>query len=163
MKQSVILLFLIPMLFSSCVDNPSGSNNKKQCKDFDLQAQQDFLEGNAMNPFVTETESGLQYRVIEEGDGDKPTENSTVKVEHEGRLIDGTIFDATQQGQPIELAVNKFIEGFKEGLLLMKEGATYELVIPADLAYGDDGVIGTKADVCPGATVIFEVTLVEIL
>ncbi len=121
---------------------------------------QDFLEENLQNEDIMETESGLQYKVIEEGSGDRPTATSTVKVNYEGRLIDGTIFDSSyQRGEPIEFPLNRVIKGWTEGLQLMREGATYELYIPSELGYGNQGA---GQVIKPGATLIFKVELLEV-
>ncbi len=152
-----IILFLV-ILIAGCNDNSSGSQ-QDPCKNFDQAAQANYLESNAQNPNVTITESGLQYRVIEEGDGDQPSENSTVKLELEGRFINGTVFDSTSE--PTNYPVDYIgIEGFKEGVLLMREGATYEFVIPSELGFGQEGA---GEIICPGATLIYEVTLIEIV
>jgi FKBP-type peptidyl-prolyl cis-trans isomerase FkpA/FKBP-type peptidyl-prolyl cis-trans isomerase FklB len=121
---------------------------------------QDFLAENLQKEGVMETESGLQYKVIEEGSGARPTASSTVKVNYEGKLIDGTIFDSSyQRGEPIEFPLNRVIKGWTEGLQLMREGATYELYIPSELGYGNQGA---GQVIQPGATLIFKVELLEV-
>jgi FKBP-type peptidyl-prolyl cis-trans isomerase FklB len=120
-----------------------------------------WLEENKNNPGVIETESGLQYKVIEEGTGKSPAITDRVKCHYEGRLIDGTVFDSSyDHGQPVEFGLKGVIRGWTEGLQLMKEGGKYELYIPSDLAYGPRGggqVIG------PNATLIFTIELLEVI
>ena len=115
-----------------------------------------FLKENGKRDGVITTESGLQYEVVTEGDGPKPSETSTVSVLYEGSLIDGTVFDSNfESGDTITLALNAFIPGWTEGLQLMPVGSTYKFYIPSNLAYGerDNGPI-------PGnSTLIFKVEL----
>lgn len=120
-----------------------------------------FLEENKSKEGVQVTESGLQYKVIEEGSGESPTASDRVKVHYEGQLIDGTVFDSSyERGEPATFPVNGVIPGWVEGLQLMKEGAKYQLFIPSDLAYG---LRGAGGDIGPNATLIFDVELIEIV
>lgn len=120
----------------------------------------DFLAENAKKPNIKVTESGLQYEVLEEGDGVAPTETSTVVAHYEGTLIDGTIFDSSyQRGEPSEFPLNRVIAGWTEGLQLMKTGAKYKFYIPFDLAYG---ARGSQPKIPPYAALIFTVELVEV-
>lgn len=122
--------------------------------------QMAFLEENAKRPEVKTTPSGLQYEVLREGTGKMPAATQTVKVHYTGMLIDGTVFDSSvQRGEPIEFALNRVIPGWTEGLQLMKEGAKYKLFIPSELGYGDKGA---GANIPGGATLIFEVELLEV-
>ncbi len=159
MKVYSALILLLVILPAGCVDT-SSPNIQDPCDDFDEAAQKEYLNQNAQEEGVNVTDSGLQYEVLEEGDGEQPSANSTVRVDYELRFIDGNVFESTQNSGPIELNLaQNLIEGFVEGLLLMNEGATYELTLPSELAYGQTGNRG----ICPGATLIFEVTLVEIV
>ncbi len=120
-----------------------------------------FLAENKTKPGVITTASGLQYVVIKEGTGPKPTATDKVKCDYEGKLIDGTVFDSSvKQGKPIEFAVNGVIPGWTEALQLMNTGSTYRLFIPSSLAYGDQQM---GPDIKPGSTLIFDVTLIEIV
>lgn len=119
-----------------------------------------FLAENKKNPDVHVTESGLQYKIIKQGDGPKPTATSKVTVNYKGTLIDGTVFDSTENngGQPITFGLNQVIRGWTEGLQLMPTGSKYIFYIPSDLAYGDQGAGGL---IPGGATLIFEIELLS--
>lgn len=126
-----------------------------------LEAGQAFLEENITKEGVNETESGLQYKVIEEGEGASPTAQSTVRVHYEGKLLDGEVFDSSyDRGQPAEFPLNRVIPGWTEGVQLMKEGATYEFYIPAELAYGTRAPQGSP--IGPNETLVFKVELLEV-
>jgi FKBP-type peptidyl-prolyl cis-trans isomerase len=119
-----------------------------------------FLAENAQRDSVSVTASGLQYQVIREGTGPKPSAESTVKVHYEGRLLDGKVFDSSyQRGEPIEFPLNGVIPGWTEGLQLMSAGAKYRLYIPAALAYGSRGA---GQDIGPNEALIFDVELLEV-
>jgi FKBP-type peptidyl-prolyl cis-trans isomerase FklB len=119
-----------------------------------------WLEENKKKEGVMVTGSGLQYKVITQGTGVKPTAASKVKVHYEGSLIDGTKFDSSyDRGEPIEFALNGVIKGWTEGLQLMPTGSIYNLYIPYDLAYGEKGAGGS---IPPYATLIFKVELLEV-
>ncbi len=106
------------------------------------------------------TPSGLRYKVISEGAGNKPTATSNVKVHYTGKLMDGKVFDSSvQRGTPAEFALNQVIPGWTEGLQLMKEGSKYEFFIPYQLAYGERGYPGA---IPPKSDLIFEVELIKI-
>jgi len=119
-----------------------------------------FLAENAARDGVETTDSGLQYEVVSEGDGPKPSLDDTVSVHYVGTLTDGTEFDSSvARGEPAEFPLKGVIPGWTEGLQLMNVGSKYRFVIPSDLAYGDQGagqLIG------PGQTLVFEVELLEI-
>jgi len=124
------------------------------------EAGEAFLAQNRERDGVTETESGLQYRVIEEGEGARPAAEDRVTVHYKGTLIDGTQFDSSyDRGEPATFALNQVIPGWTEGLQLMSEGAKYEFFIPSDLAYGEQGRPGP---IGPNSTLIFEVELLEV-
>jgi len=125
-----------------------------------LQKGQEFLADNKENEDVEVTESGLQYKVIEEGSGLSPDANDTVRVHYVGKTIDGETFGSSlEQGQPQQFVVDRDIPGWTEGLQLMKEGAKYELYIPANLAYGTSQ---PSNQIGPNETLIFEVELLDV-
>jgi len=119
-----------------------------------------ILSENAEKEGVTTTESGLQYEVINTGDGAKPTAEDQVTVHYHGMLTDGTVFDSSvDRGEPAQFGVTQVIPGWVEALQLMSVGDKWKLTIPSVLAYGDKGagdLIG------PGSTLIFEVELIKI-
>jgi FKBP-type peptidyl-prolyl cis-trans isomerase len=120
-----------------------------------------FLAANAQVPGVNVTESGLQYSVIEEGTGPKPTSGDTVMVHYEGTLVDGTVFDSSRaRGFPEPIPLEMVIPGWAEGIQLMNVGGTYRFYIPSDLAYGSRGA---GQVIPPFATLIFTVELLEIM
>jgi hypothetical protein len=119
-----------------------------------------FLEKNRYKDGVRQTSSGLQYKIIKKGYGSKPSLTSKVKVDYEGRLLDGQIFDSSfKRGVPMTFEVNKVVKGWTEGLQLMNEGSEYELYLPSELAYGDK-YRGNY--IYPHAVLIFKVTLIEV-
>jgi FKBP-type peptidyl-prolyl cis-trans isomerase FkpA len=121
---------------------------------------QEFLSENAQRDEVQVTESGLQYEVIEEGSGVSPKETDTVVVHYHGTLIDGTIFDSSvERGEPATFPVNQVIQGWTEGLQLMKPGAKYKFYIPSELAYGPQQ---RSELITANSTLIFEVELLEV-
>ncbi|MEE4331226.1 MAG: FKBP-type peptidyl-prolyl cis-trans isomerase [Wenzhouxiangella sp.] len=125
-----------------------------------LEEGQAFLAQNREREGIMETESGLQYRVLEEGDGASPAASDTVTVHYRGTLINGTEFDSSYaRGEPATFALNQVIPGWTEGVQLMKEGAKYEFFIPSDLAYGEQGRPGP---IGPNSTLVFEVELIEV-
>ena len=136
---------------------------KQAEKDFaDVKAASEkFLEENKTKEGVTTTASGLQYSVINEGTGEKPTADSTVKVHYHGTLIDGTVFDSSvDRGTPATFGVGQVIKGWTEGLQLMSVGSKYKFYIPQDLAYG---ATPRGGQIKPFSALIFEVELLEIV
>ncbi len=119
-----------------------------------------FLAENKDKDGIQITESGLQYKVISEGEGESPKPSDKVTVHYTGKLIDGTVFDSSvQRGEPAEFGVTQVIPGWVEGLQLMKPGAKYEFFIPQELAYGEQGSQGA---IPPFAALVFEVELIKI-
>ncbi|MDR2417854.1 MAG: FKBP-type peptidyl-prolyl cis-trans isomerase [Treponema sp.] len=119
-----------------------------------------FLAENAKKPGVVTTASGLQYEVITEGSGARPLASDTVRVNYEGTLINGTVFDSSYEyGQPVEFPLSRVIPGWTEGIQLMNEGSTYHLYIPSELAYGEEGA----SVIPPNSVLIFKVELLAIV
>ena len=123
-------------------------------------AGEDFLKVNAKKDSVQTTASGLQYKVLVAGTGDKPTASDRVKVNYEGRLLDGTVFDSSyKRGEPATFGVSQVIKGWTEALQLMPVGSKWELYIPQELAYGDR----EQQKIPPYSMLIFTVELIEIV
>lgn len=120
----------------------------------------EFLKKNKAKKGMQTTASGLQYRVIQKGKGRKPRASDKVTVDYEGRLISGEVFDSSyKRGTPATFKLNHVIAGWTEALQMMSEGATWELVIPPNLAYGADGIGGV---IGPNETLLFKVHLISI-
>jgi len=119
-----------------------------------------YLAENKSKEGFTETASGLQYKVITAGTGEKPSSSSKVLVHYRGTLIDGTEFDSSYaRGEPVELGVNQVIKGWQETLPLMAAGSKWQIVVPSDLAYGQRGAGGA---IGPNSTLLFDIELIEI-
>ena len=124
-------------------------------------AADEFLAANKGKNGVKTTASGLQYKVVKEGKGAKPTAEDMVRVHYKGRTIAGEEFDSSfKRNEPAELKVNQVIPGWQEALLLMPVGSAFELYLPPDLAYGDRGA---PPVIEPGSLLIFDVELLDIL
>ncbi|KFZ36958.1 peptidylprolyl isomerase [Shewanella mangrovi] len=120
-----------------------------------------FLEENAKRDGVVVTDSGLQYEVITEGTGEKPSYESTVRTHYHGTFIDGNVFDSSvTRGQPAEFPVSGVIAGWTEALQLMPVGSKYRLFVPHHLAYGERGA---GAAIPPYSALVFEVELLDII
>lgn len=134
---------------------------QKDAVETNKKAGEEFLAKNKQEEGVITLPSGLQYQVLAEGEGDLPAESDQVKCHYHGTLLDGTVFDSSvDRGEPAVFPVNGVIKGWVEALQLMSVGSKWKLFIPADLAYGDNGA---GAAIEPGATLIFEVELLEIV
>ena len=153
--------------FTSCKGNTTDTKaNEEVAVDYGQQIKdnktigREFLEENAKNDSVTVTQSGLQYMVLKEGTGAKPGPTDEVTVHYTGRLLDGTVFDSSEdRGEPATFPLNKVIPGWTEGLQLMSEGSKYRLFIPSDLAYGSKGA---GDQILPNSTLIFDVELIKV-
>lgn len=126
-----------------------------------LEAGRAYMEEMSAREEVQTTESGLQYIVVEPGEGENPVAEDSVEVHYEGRLIDGTVFDSSfERGQTVTFGLTQVIAGWTEGLQLMKPGAKYKFIIPPELGYGEGGagqMIG------PNATLLFDVELIAVV
>ena len=119
-----------------------------------------FLAENGKKDGVVTLPSGLQYQVLKEGDGKKPSATDQIVCHYEGTLIDGTVFDSSyQRNQPATFGLNQVIAGWTEGVQLMQEGAKYRFFIPYNLAYGERGA---GAQIPPFAALVFDVELIEV-
>ncbi len=124
-------------------------------------AAKKFLEENKSKEGVKTTPSGLQYKVLTQGKGVKPSAADTVKVHYKGTLLDGTEFDSSyKRNQPAEFGIDQVIPGWTEAMQLMNVGSKYELFIPPELAYGDRGA---PPVIEPGSMLIFEVELLDVV
>ena len=125
------------------------------------EAGEKYLAENSKKDGVVTLASGLQYQVLKEGNGKKPSAKDTVKCHYEGTLIDGTVFDSSyQRGEPATFPLQQVIAGWTEGLQLMQEGAKYRFFIPYRLAYGEGGA---GASIPPFAALIFDVELIQVV
>ena len=125
-----------------------------------LEQSQAFLDENAKKEGVVTLESGLQYRVIKDGEGKSPQASSSVNVNYRGTLVDGTEFDSSyERDKPATFQVKRVIKGWREALLLMKEGAKWELYIPPQLGYGKRGL---RKAIPPNSALIYEVELIAV-
>ena len=119
-----------------------------------------FLAENGKKEGIVTLPSGLQYQVLKEGNGKKPSATDQVVCHYEGTLIDGTVFDSSyQRNQPATFGLNQVIPGWTEGVQLMQEGAKYRFFIPYKLAYGERGA---GAQIPPFAILVFDVELIEV-
>ena len=148
------------MLFKDIMSDAKEAKTEKLYGE-NRRAGEQFLADNAKKEGVVTTESGLQYKVIVEGKGEKPQATDRVKVNYEGRLVDGTVFDSSAKhgDKPIEIRANQVIKGWTEALTLMPVGSKWELYIPYDLAYGERD----SGKIKPYSALIFTVELVEIV
>ena len=166
MKILTISLLSLGLLSANvyAIDNAQPSTNEtltmQSLAEKNKTEGDNFLANNKNQPGVVTLSDGLQYKVMTAGKGEKPTANDIVTVDYAGRLINGTEFDSSyKRGQPMTFQLSDVIPGWVEALQLMTVGSTWEIYIPASLAYGTQGappVIG------PNQTLIFKVTLISI-
>jgi FKBP-type peptidyl-prolyl cis-trans isomerase FklB len=145
-----------------CVAVISTFANKKRAESIEKNkgVGEKFLAENKKKPGVITLPSGLQYQIIKEGTGAKPTASDMVQVHYHGTLIDGTVFDSSiDRNDPITHSASGFIPGWNEALSMMPVGSKWKLWIPANLAYGDQGA---GAQIGPGSALIFDVELLKI-
>ena len=130
-----------------------------ELRDKNLEAGAVFLKDNKSKSGVVALASGLQYKVVKKGSGAKPGSNDTVTVHYRGRFLDGNEFDSSYQyNQPVQFNLQQVIEGWTEALQLMPVGSTWEIYVPANLAYGDQG----NGVIEPGKTLVFDIELISI-
>jgi len=153
-------IFSDPNAIDGFIRNYMGKAQEKIGQE-NLEKGKKFLEENKKKAGVSETQSGLQYEVMVQGEGAIPSDTSIVKVHYHGTTIDGKVFDSSvESGEPVEFPLNGVIPGWTEGLQLMKVGSKYKLYVPSELAYGNQQrspLIG------PNSVLIFEVELLEIV
>ena len=137
---------------------------RKEMEEMGLKARSEgesFLRDNGKRPGIITTASGLQYEILEEGNGKHPKATDSVKCHYEGRLIDGTVFDSSiRRGEPAVFPLNGVISGWTEGVQLMAEGAKYRFYIPYQLAYGANGA---GSSIPPYAALIFDIELIAVM
>ena len=153
----LLLISLVALSLVAC-NKPGGSAQDKAASAAEGQA---FLEKNAKAPGVTVTKSGLQYKVLKSGPegGVHPKRSDEVKVHYEGRLLNGEIFDSSyENGAPISFVLSQVVPGWTEGLQLMKPGDVWELYLPPELGYGEQG----KGPIPPNSALIFKVELLDV-
>lgn len=155
--SKILIIVVIIALFFVFLQFTSG--NKKAALE-NKQKGEDFLAANKQEEGVITTDSGLQYKVLQQGTGQqRPNASDTVKVHYHGTLLDGTVFDSSvERGEPIEFGLHQVIKGWTEGLQLMVVGEKARLFIPSELAYGNRAAGAIK----PGSTLIFDVELLGI-
>ena len=143
----------------------SAYQEKKQLEIAEISAKKQnesatFLANNAKNDGFVVTATGLQYKILEEGKGKSPTSEDKVIAHYTGKLLDGTVFDSSHdRGEPATFPVSGVIKGWQEALPMMKVGGKWQIVVPANLAYGDRGVGNV---IGPNETLIFDIELVSI-
>ena len=151
---------LMPIDDVMTVINESYKEFQSKSEKENAAAGSKFLEENKKKEGVVSLASGLQYRIVKEGSGPKPSASDTVTTHYEGKTIDGRVFDSSfERGEPASFPVNGVIAGWTEALQLMSVGSVYELFIPSELAYGKQGA---GAEIAPNSTLIFVVELLEI-
>jgi peptidylprolyl isomerase len=155
MKYLVIAVIIVIAIFFFV----KNSNNKKVAAE-NVTAGKAFLAKNKANEGIIETASGLQYQVLQKGNGvENPKASSTVKVHYHGSLLDSTVFDSSvERGEPISFPLNRVISGWTEGLQLMVVGDKFKFFIPSELGYGNSAA----GKITPGSLLIFEVELLDI-
>ena len=152
----IILAVVIALAIFYFINN---SNNKKAAAE-NIAIGKDFLANNKANGVTVETASGLQYQVLQKGEGsDHPSASTTVKVHYHGTLLDGTVFDSSVvRDEPINFPLNQVIKGWTEGVQLMVVGDKFKFFIPSELGYGNRAT----GKITSGSLLIFEVALLDI-
>jgi FKBP-type peptidyl-prolyl cis-trans isomerase FkpA len=149
---AITIAFLIGFTMFSMANATSPAENKA--------AGEAFLAENGQKDNIITTPSGLQFEIIEQGDGARPTATDNVTVHYKGTTIDGEVFDSSyDRGAPATFPLNRVIAGWTEGLQLMQEGGKFRFYIPSQLAYGERGA---GAAIGPNSTLIFDVELIKV-
>ena len=167
MKYGFVMKSSIALVLGCCLasavayaDPQMSSSTSGMTQMQNKQKGEAFLAANKRKPGVVTLPNGLQYKVLVAGNGKRPTKSDIVTVNYAGTLIDGTEFDSSyKRGQPATFPVAGVIPGWTEALQLMKEGSTWELYIPASLAYGE---MGAPPAIGPNETLIFKVELISV-
>lgn len=176
-KTAIAVLCLSAVCLAGCNQNNPGNQQSNAApdapaaggsaaptqlpvaRDLSPESNQQFLADNAKRPGVMTLPSGLQYQVIKSGTGKSPTPNDLVTVTYRGQLINGMVFDETQPGKTATFPAGQLIPGWVEALQKMKEGDQWQLVIPANLGYGEAGAGGV---IPPNQTLVFDMTLLKV-
>jgi FKBP-type peptidyl-prolyl cis-trans isomerase len=159
MNKALIVGVVIILLVVIGVWVSKGAERQKEAAAKALADGQQFLKENAEREGVVTTASGLQYEILQEGEGDQPILSSKVTTHYHGTLVDGTVFDSSvERGEPSVFGVNQVIKGWQEGIPLMSAGAKYRFYIPQELAYG---MRSPTSSIPPGSMLIFEVELLS--
>ena len=163
MPNKLILLLILLSLAACSQEQPAPQPEPEPTPEPEVVEQpptpEEWLAENAKREGVVVTESGLQYEIIETGEGKSPVMADHVLTHYEGRLMDGTVFDSSlRRGVPVELPVDKVIGGWSEALQLMQEGDKWKLYIPPDLGYGGAEV----GKIPPDSVLVFEVELLQV-
>jgi FKBP-type peptidyl-prolyl cis-trans isomerase len=149
---------VILMAFGEEIEAAAATERDQEAQESAI-AGEAFLAQNGRREGVTTVDSGVQYEVLRQGDGARPTADQSIRVHYRGSLIDGTEFDSSYGGDPAVFMASGLIPGFSEALLLMQVGSHYKIFIPSDRAYGPTG----SGPIGPNATLIFEIELLEIV
>lgn len=159
MSKALIIGVVIILLVVIGVWVSKSSERQKEAAAKALADGQQFLKENKEREGIITTASGLQYEILKEGEGAKPTLSSKVTTHYHGTLADGSVFDSSvERGQPATFGVGQVIRGWQEGIPLMSAGAKYRFYIPQELAYG---MRSPSSSIPPGAMLIFEVELLS--
>lgn len=159
MNKALIIGVVIVLIVVIGVWVSKSGERQKEAAAKALADGQQFLKENAQREGIVTTASGLQYEILQEGEGDKPTLSSRVTTHYHGTLVDGTVFDSSvERGQAATFGVSQVIRGWQEGIPLMSAGAKYRFYIPQELAYG---MRSPSSSIPPGSALIFEVELLS--
>lgn len=153
MGRGILIAALAALIVGSAQAAPDPALNAA--------ANKTFLANYAKQPGVQTRPDGLEYKILHNGFGTRPRPQDYVTVYYTGKLINGKVFDGTEEGMPVRFKVNSLIAGWAEALSLMKVGDKWEIVIPSDLAYGESGT--PDGTVPPNQTLVFQVELVKVV